>query len=57
MAGPEMLTAMAGGWVMFGMGAVCLLAVLVLLLAAAGLIKYLRCPGGQPWLFMEQRCF
>ncbi|WP_334061224.1 hypothetical protein [Limimaricola cinnabarinus] len=52
-----MLTAMAGGWVMFGMGAVCLLAVLVLLLAAAGLIKYLRCPGGQPWLFMEQRCF
>lgn len=45
MMGPEMRTAM-GGWMMSGMGAVCLLAVLVLLLATAALIKYLRRPGG-----------
>ncbi len=45
MMGPEMMTAV-GGWMMFGMGAVCLLAVLVLLLAVAALIKYLRSPGG-----------
>lgn len=38
MMGPEMMTAV-GGWMMFGMGAVCLLAV-------AALIKYLRSPGG-----------
>ena len=45
MMGPEMMTAM-GGWIMSGMGAVCLLAVLVLLLASAALIKYLCSPGG-----------
>ena len=45
MMGPEMMTAM-GGWMMLGMGTICLLAVLVLLLAAAALIKYIRSPGG-----------
>ena len=44
MMGPEMMTA-GGGWMMLGMGAICLLGVLVLLLAAAALIKYLRQPG------------
>lgn len=57
MTGLGMMTAMASGWMMFGMTAVCLLAVLVLLLAAVGLIKYLRCPRGQPWLVVEQRFF
>ncbi|MGR3463280.1 hypothetical protein [Limimaricola sp.] len=45
MMGPEMMPAM-GGWMMAGMGAICLLVVLVLLLAAAALVKYLRSPGG-----------
>ncbi|MCP1170218.1 hypothetical protein [Limimaricola litoreus] len=45
MMGPGMMTA-SGGWMMLGMGAVCLLAVLVLLLAAAALIKYLRRSDG-----------
>ncbi|MCZ4260088.1 hypothetical protein O4G76_04445 [Limimaricola sp. G21655-S1] len=47
MMGPEMMTA-TGRWMMADMDAVCLLTVLVLvlLLAAAALIEYLRSPGG-----------
>jgi hypothetical protein len=45
MMAPKVMTAM-GGWMMSGMGAVCLLVVLVLLLATAALIKYLCSSAG-----------
>ncbi len=44
--GPEMMAAMGGPMIMIGMGLICLLGVLALLLAVAALIKYLRSPGG-----------
>ncbi|WP_341213846.1 hypothetical protein [uncultured Limimaricola sp.] len=44
MMGSGMMMNGMGGGMMLAMGAVCVLAVMVLVLAAAALIKYLRSP-------------